>query len=248
MLCEIVRDAVVTVTIEQLATATGQRPPPGAVDVDRLARIRINESGDAEWVVASATPPRRGMVDSPTDRDEKQRRREEEQRLLRARRDADAAVDWTRVRDPRRPPLLRYSDLVTEGCGNLFIQGVSEDRAESITVFVDRLRIDVTNTITIDLSHPSDGVDIQVHVAEKPTRRPEGCTAIHLPGLVEEIWRPTGGSLTVEVSPRGVDRRDPYLYRATVRIVGARFVSATGATAVQREPIVLSAFVGRAVM
>jgi len=247
MLCEIDRNAVVTVTIQQLAPASGRRPPSATVDdIDRLARVRVNDSGDAEWVVANATPVLRGTIESPADRDEKERRREEEQRVLRARRDADAAVDWTRVRDPRRPPRLRYADLLTEGCGNLFIEGFSEDRAESITIFVDRKRIDVTTTRTLDLSHPTDAVDVQVHVAEKPAHQSQGCSDVHVVGAVEEIWRPVGGSLTVEVSPR--DRREPYLYRATVRIAGARFVSATGATANQREPIVLSALVGRGVM
>ena len=71
MLCEIVRDAVVGVTTQELATAMGRRPPSAAADIDQLVRVGVNDSGDAEWVVANATPPRSGTIESPANRAER---------------------------------------------------------------------------------------------------------------------------------------------------------------------------------
>ena len=70
MLCEIVRDAVVGITTEQLATAIGPRPPRAAVDINRLARVRVTDSGDVEWLLVNATPPRRRIIAPPIAREQ----------------------------------------------------------------------------------------------------------------------------------------------------------------------------------
>ena len=50
--------------------------------------------------------------------------------------------------------------------------------------------------------------------------------------------------VTIELSPPGVDKRAPFMYRATIRITGAEFVNATGGRAKQTAPITLTALVG----
>ena len=241
MLCEIARDTVVGITTQELATATGRRPPPGPADIDRLARVRVNESGDAEWVVANATPPRNGRIESPADRAEEERR-------LRQRRDADNSVNWNRVFDPHRTPALVYSNLLTAGCDDFLLHGFSDDRAESITVRVDRRRTAIDGPQTFDLSMPTAGVEVAVRVAERAAHQSQFCAGESRTGVVEEVWRATRGTLTVDQSPRGVDPRAPNEYRVTVRISGARFVSASGAFVEQRDTITLSGFAGKSIL
>jgi hypothetical protein len=59
---EIVRDTLVPVTAEDLQTVDGQQPPDYELaDLRRLAAVRVNADGDAEWVVLSRddSPDRR---------------------------------------------------------------------------------------------------------------------------------------------------------------------------------------------
>ena len=241
MLCEIVRDAVIGVTTQELAIATGRRPPAGAVDIDGLIRVRINESGDAEWVVANATPPRSGTIESPTNRADEERR-------LRERRDADNRVNWNRVFDPVRSPALVYSNLLTVGCDDFLLHGFSDDRAESIIVRVDRRSTAIDRSRSFDLSMPNTGIEVAVRVADRPARESQFCGRGDRAGVIEEVWRATRGTLTIDPSPRGADPRAPKLYRVTIRISGARFVSKSGAFVDQRDVITLSGFAGVSIL
>jgi len=52
---EIVRNTLVEVTIEEAGTFDGDHPPSfDAADLRRLATVRVNGDGDAEWVVLGA--------------------------------------------------------------------------------------------------------------------------------------------------------------------------------------------------
>ena len=56
---EVVRDGLVDVAAEDLTTISAERPPTGqAVDVREMARLRVNEAGDAEWAVLGDPEPR----------------------------------------------------------------------------------------------------------------------------------------------------------------------------------------------
>ena len=70
------------------------------------------------------------------------------------------------------------------------------------------------------------------------------CTDIGIPGLVEEVWRPTRGTVTIQLSPAEPSGRAPGHYRATIQISGAQFVSPSGVRFYQTQPITLSAIVG----
>ncbi len=67
-----------------------------------------------------------------------------------------------------------------------------------------------------------------------------------MPGLlVEELWRPTRGTVTIQLSPGGFPVRAPHRFRATIRIYGAQFVSPAGVRVDQTQPIMLTAIVGQ---
>jgi hypothetical protein len=57
----------------------------------------------------------------------------------------------------------------------------------------------------------------------------------------EQIWTAATGIVTVELSAPGVRAQAPETYRATIRIVDAEFVSASGIRVRQLRPIVLTA-------
>lgn len=59
--------------------------------------------------------------------------------------------------------------------------------------------------------------------------------------LTEEVWQAVSGRLTIGVSPPGVTARNPALYRASIRLDGAEFVSRSGQRVRQQAPIVLTA-------
>jgi len=153
-------------------------------------------------------------------------------------------VNWSQVLDPLRTPTLVYSNLLTVGCDDFILHGVSDDRAESIRVRLDRRNTAVDGSQSFDVSMPNGAIEVAVRVADRPVRQPQSCGGGNRSGVVEEVWRATRGTLTVELSPRGVDPRAPNLYRVTVRLSGVHFVSRSGAFVDQRDVITLSGFAG----
>ena len=79
-------------------------------------------------------------------------------------------------------------------------------------------------------------------VYDPPQQRFPFCRDVRLHGDDGEVWRAIAGTATIELVP--VFRvREPDTYRATIRLTGAEFVSATGARVRQSQPIRLSAIV-----
>jgi hypothetical protein len=70
------------------------------------------------------------------------------------------------------------------------------------------------------------------------------CTDVGMPGLVEDVWRPTRGTVTIQLSPAGLPVRAPGRSRAPIRISGAQFVSPAGVRVDQTQPVTLTAIVG----
>ena len=151
-------------------------------------------------------------------------------------------MDWTRVRDAARTPALTYSD--GDGCGNAFLYAWSDDRTEAITVRFDKNRLEFSTTPrTLDAAVQKTDLEVVVHVFERPLRSWPFCTDVTVQEGPVETWRAVGGTVTIALSTPGV-RAQPWLYRATIHIVGAEFVSATGLRVRQTQPIVLTATVG----
>jgi hypothetical protein len=238
MLFEVVRDNLVNVTAEELVKASGQEPPiDPAFDVRRIVQLRVTEGGDPEWVVLNEANPRRAIIESEADR---QAERERE----RARSEAEAKVDWTRVLDIRRTPGLTFADA--NGCGHVFLYGWSEDRTEAIAVRADKDVLQLSPTPqTFDIASLQTGLEVMIHVYERPARSMPFCSDLRLlPPEPEETWRGTGGTVTIHLSPSGVRSEAAFMYRATIRIDGAEFVNTSGVRVRQARPITLTAIVG----
>jgi hypothetical protein len=234
-LFEVVRDNLVAVTTEQLVTVSAQQPPLGpSFDVRQLVGLRVNDDGDPEWAVLGQTNPRNAVIPSEADR-LAQRERD------RGRSEAAARVDWNRVLDVHRTPGLNYADAL--GCGHVFLFGWSEDRTEFITVRADKNLLQLSTTPqTFDAASQQNGLEVMLHVYEQPTHS-QFCTDISMPAVAEETWRATRGTITIELSAPGVGTGS-FTYRATVRIVGAEFVNASGTRVRLERPITLTAIVG----
>lgn len=232
---EAVRNDLVPITSSELVTIAAERPPTDRFDVRALARLRVNEKGDAEWAVLKE-PNQPEVIET-----EAERREVREER--RAREAADARVDWKRVRDPQRAPELIYADA--GGCSNLFVYGRSADRTEAITLRADKEVLGLsTAPRTFDLAAQHSNLEVLVHVYERPVRSWPFCTDAGVSTGPEEMWRATRGTVTIELSPPGVRAVTPLAYRATIHIAGAEFVSAAGVRVRQVQPITLTAIVG----
>jgi Sel1 repeat-containing protein len=227
---EATRDDLVPVTTQELATAVTERSSLGAsADPHALTRLSIDNSGRAQWAVLGGVTPGTGQIESDSDR----RGRAEQ---ARARAVADARVDWTAVRDLRRAPQLSYSDA--DGCWFTFVYGWSADRTEAITIQADKDLLGLSTTPrTFQLASASSTLQVAVHVFGRARRSWPFCTDVGEFGLEEETWKAVAGTVTIELSPTGVDAR--------VRIVGAEFLSTAGVRVKQVQPIVLSARVAR---
>ena len=88
----------------------------------------------------------------------------------------------------------------------------------------------------------TQGFDMRVHVYDAPQQRFPFCSDVRLRGDEGEVWRAVAGTATIELAPT-FRVREPEVYRATIRLTGAEFVSATGTRVRQSQPITLSTIV-----
>jgi hypothetical protein len=237
-LYEVVRNELIVVATESSLTTVSTQEPPTAppFDVHEFARVRVDDNGNAEWAVLAGPRKRTEAIESDAVRQE-----EKQQKLALAA--ADARVDWKLERDVRRTPALTYVD--GNGCGNVFVYGWSDDRTEAISVSADSRLLQLSTTArTFDMAVAQTGLEVVVHLYPQPRRSWPFCTDLRNPGEQEETWRATGGTVTIELTARGVSPREPSLYRATIRIVGAEFINSSGVRVKQVQPIALTAMVG----
>ena len=148
------------------------------------------------------------------------------------------------ARDPDPKPSMTYADA--DGCGNVLVYGWSADRTEVITFRADdgSLRLPRGTARTFDLASMTRSLSLNIHVYDRPLR-PAFCSDARVPSPPGALWRAVAGSITIELSPRGIRARAPNLYRATVHIVNAQFVNESGGRVRQTQPITLTAMVGR---
>jgi hypothetical protein len=240
-LFEVVRDELVSVTSQQLITATGDEPPVrSAIDLESLVRLRVNDAGDPEFSVLTGAARQTTVIESDAERTEWKRLSAQQSR---ANQDA-ARADPKRVLDVHRRPSLAYSADGADGCGNAFVYGWTADRTEAISVRADKELLQISTGGTFDLATQTVGLDVRLHVYERAMRSSPFCTDVGMSGLVEEVWRPTRGTVTIQLSPAGLPVRAPGRSRATIRISGAQFVSPAGVRVDQTPPITLTAIVG----
>ena len=235
MLNEVVRDQMIRVASEQLATIVALEPPTNQTfDVRTLVRLAVNDDGHVEWSTLAGDNPRKAVVDSEVDRQEQQ----ESIRLARARAAAEKSIDWSRSLDLNRRPSFNYIDAGS--CRRSFMFGWSADRTEAITVYTGD-GLTESGARTFDLALPNTSPEVGLRLTEHPSRQWSFCSDV-IVGIPQAKWRATKGTVTIDVSPRSVGGRVTTRYRATIRITGAEFVSADGVRARQVQPIVLTVF------
>jgi hypothetical protein len=228
---------IVVASESSLTTVSTQEPPTAPpFDVHEFARLRVDDNGNAEWAVLAGPRKRTAVIQPDSERQE-----EKQQKLALA--GAEARVDWKLERDVRRTPALTYVD--GNGCGNVFVYGWSDDRTEAISISADTNLLQLSTTArTVDIAATLTGLEVVVHLYPQPRRSWPFCTDFVNRGEQEETWRAIGGTVTIELTARGVSPRQPNLYRATIRIVGAEFVNSSGVRVKQVRPIALTAMVG----
>jgi hypothetical protein len=234
-LFEVIRtDWIRLAIIDELDTVFAPDPPLD-VDIHEFVRVRVGDAGDAELLVLKGPSARSEHIES-----ESERRAHVES--VRARDDALRRVDWTAVRDVRRTPTLTYAD--SSGCAYIFLYGWSADRLEALTVRADQALLQLTEVPqTFDLAAARIGLEVTVHVFERPLHSWPFCTDVGGPNPVpRESWRPTAGKVTIEVSAES--RGNERVMRATVRIIDAEFLRDDGVRIKQTAPIVLTGTVG----
>jgi hypothetical protein len=233
---EVVRDGLVQVTVvPDLQTVKGDQPPQYELtDMRRLAAIRLNADGDAEWIVFADAQRLRDVIETQSER-------EETAAEQLARQAAEKEVDWTLRKLPNRAPSLGYSGASSAGCYGPAAYGWSRDRTEGIMLLFGDQDLDRASPSTFILGR-SPGFAMNVQVYDAPQRHFPFCSDVRTTGDEGEVWRAVAGTATVELVP--VFRvRQPESYRATIRLTGAEFVSATGARVRQSRPITLSTIV-----
>jgi hypothetical protein len=237
-LSEVIRDNVIRVTTGELTRVSAPRPPAdSSFDIREFVQLGVNDSGVPEWTILTGRDARSHGIPSEAERDEVAA-------LERARRTADERVDWKRVLDSSRTPAMTYSDA--SGCGNVQLYGWSRDRGEAISIRVNKDLVPLTPGRVFTLALPQPGVDIEVQMYDRPYRSLPFCTdvSVHEAGSHVETWTAVAGTVTIELSPRGVRAVQPDLYRATVRMTNGELTSAAGIRVRQTQPVTLTAVVG----
>jgi hypothetical protein len=233
---EVVRDTLEDVTQDELLTVNASKPPSGtSYSASDVAFLSVNDSGDAEWTIAAGPKPRTGFIESETER--------LEARAVRAAKaEADARFDPTLRKEASRTPALVYSEVA--GCGHIFLHAWSADRTEAIVVSANKNSLKLgTTPQTFDAGARGADLEVFVHVYERALRPGPFCTDVGM-SLTEDVWRLTGGTISIELSAPGIRRQAPFLYQATVRIVDAEFTSTSGRKVKRTAPLVLTAIVG----
>jgi hypothetical protein len=240
MLVEVEREELIPIAHERVTSASGDAPPMSPDAARSLVQIVVNDRGEAEWIIDAAPTRRTAAIESILDRRERTRAAEQ----LQLRSAAEASIDYARIYDLVRAPTLTYPEWNVDGCGDIFVYGVSNDRAEAITVRIDRALLRNATAGSFDLATPRAGLEVAVHVYDRSIARARFCSDVVVPGGEEQGWRTAAGTMSVELIPGPLPGRPPFMYRATIRISDAAFVSSSGARAVQTQPIVLTAVVG----
>ena len=230
-LFEVQQDDLVLITRVELRTATGRLSDLDmSLDVDTMARVQLDADGYAEWEVS--TGPKAGRGSIPTDAERRaSAERAREEAAVRSR------VDWNKASDMNRPPALGYSGA--QACGSVSLFGWSADLTEAISLTVSARSADLASVRRLDLSTPTDNLDLKVVVYERPQRSWEFCTDVYFT-QIREVWRPVAGTATVQVV-QNAHRSLPPTHTAIVTIEDAEFISASGQRVKQSQPVRLTA-------
>lgn len=142
--------------------------------------------------------------------------------------------------DLSRKPRFDYT--VTLGCGDVSFHGMNAARTEILQVEADFARLGGKDgRRAFDLSKPPVGVLVTIAVYPEPQVNRPNCSDVTIhevgkPLAMPVRWQAVGGRLVVDRGPRGMRPDEPWLFRATLRLEGVTFRSATGQTMKMERP------------
>jgi hypothetical protein len=152
------------------------------------------------------------------------------------------------AQDLELAPRFAYSTML--GCGDVFFHAMNDGRTEILRIEADFSRVRGPSPQQVfDLARLPPGVVVEVALYKgRQVNRPN-CDDVVLieAGKVPErpaVWRPIRGTLEVERGPKGVRSEEPWLFRATLRLVGAAFQGPSGRVVEIGRPFTWEAFVG----
>ena len=219
-LAEVGDGDIVEVANKTLTTVESQVPPfDVTLELRELVDLRLTDAGGIEIVIRNGPEP---PEDVPTFAERKEMREETARRKA-----ADEKVNWKRRRDPARSPSFAYGE--TDGCGDLFVYGLSPGRAEAIAIRAGRRALDLSVTArTFDLSVPDAELEVLADVYEYPQRE-WYCSNPSVSDAPPSTWRAVGGTVTIQLAaPSPLQRSRGY--QATIQLDNVEFVSPTGIT------------------
>jgi len=241
-LFEIVRDEIIRIdTPEPLLEVPGDAPPArDGFDVHEYATVRVDDAGNAEWAVLKGLRAATGRIETDAERREERETRLERDSALKK-------VDWNRRSDVRRQPAMTYGD--SEGCGYFQLVGWTANRDEVIVLRANAQELGLpTQAMTFDLARESGRIPVEVFVYEAAQRRFDFCSDVKMPqgpdSVGPEVWRVVAGTVTIEVSPSGIQARNPRAQRATVTLNNLVLRNEAGTVVKVSRPVRLSAIIG----
>lgn len=233
-LFEVAGGRLIRVIVKDVATVDAPEPPTD-LDLRSIVHLDVDDdSGDAEWALASSVKPHR--IDTESDRIEQRK----EQARLRERDEARARALKAGGSDPRdvnRAPSLSYVEADVESCGLASIAGWSADRAEAIVLNARDVDDSLAAT-SFDLSKTWPAIAVSVHVYDQSIDGDRFCADVRTPAE-ERVWQAVAGTVSIVLQPSSSPSRQPR--QATVTIAAAVFMSPTGETMTLSRPVVLAA-------
>lgn len=218
---EVLDEDLVDVLTEQVMTTAASEPPVldrGALE--RLARVHVGASGEAEWEIRRGAQTRTDIIPPHAERLEIAAE-------ARARREAEASVDWKRNDNAFRAPRFTYTPAAAGGCRAVFVYAWSADRMESITLDI-RAPLPPGVSAVFDLASGAP-VAVTTTVFESPQGQPGYCSDVSIDdGRLRATWRAVRGRLTVTRSAEGIRVSQPGMSRVVIDIDQAEFASDTG--------------------
>jgi hypothetical protein len=161
---------------------------------------------------------------------------------------APAEISSTRAQDGELTPRFEYSESL--GCGDVFFHARNGAKNEILRIEVDFSRLATRATRqAFDLTRLPPGVAVDVSLYKEPQINRPNCDDVRIfeVGKVPEkpqVWRPIRGTLEVVRGPKGVRGDEPWLFKATIRLIGAAFQGSDGKVLEMGSPFTWEGFVG----
>jgi len=152
------------------------------------------------------------------------------------------------AQDAAHVPRFDYSDSL--GCGDVFFHARNNAQTEILRIQVDVAQLPRSASEHVfDLMKLPPGVVVDITLYGRRQINRPNCddvivNEVGAPPNPPEVWLPTAGRLEIVRGPRGVRPEQPWLFKATIRLSGARFRGPGGQVVEMSTPFTWEGFVG----